>query len=207
LGGSAGASGGGQSPGRAGGQGRIRIEADAILAISTANNPSPSFDVPGSLFLSGQPSLAFVSVAGVAAPSSPTGNMDVSLPATTSNPVTVVFQTTGVPVGSTIDLVATPAFAAPITAQSTPLSGTTTSATASASVSIPTGHSVFQATVSYTVIASVGDAMSRFANNERVERIVLTASFGGSSKAKLVTVSGKEYEAPPEALRIAALGY
>jgi len=192
--------------GGAGSTGRIRIEGEHIPYASASTSPAASMDVPGPVFIAGQPGLTITSVAGVAAPAAPTGSMDVTLPAGTSNPVTVVFTTTGVPVGSTINLSVVPTFAAPITATSGATTGTTASATASASVTIPTGHSVFQATVSYTLVASVGDAMSRFANNERVEKVTLVATFGGSTRARLTTVSGKEYDAPAEALAIAAAG-
>jgi hypothetical protein len=60
--------------------------------------------------------------------------------------------------------------------------------------------------VTYTIVVALGEALSRYAQNERVEKITLSATLGGRSKMTLITVSGKEYDAPPEALRIAALG-
>lgn len=194
------------APGGDGSDGRIRIEGEQIGYANSNDVPSPSLDIPAAVFLAGQPSLVISSVAGVAAPASPTGTMDITLPSSTSNPVTVVFTTSGIPVGSTINLTVTPTLAAPVTAQSGATTGTTTSATASASVTIPTGHNVFQASVSYTVVASLGDALRNFAGNERVNRVTLVATLGGPMKAKLTTVSGKEYDAPPEALRVAAIG-
>src|SRR6185436_19911740 len=107
------------------------------------SSPLPSVSIPGTVFIAGQPSLKITSVGGVPAPAAPTGSMDVTLPTSTVNPVTVAFETVGVPVGSTIDLKVTPSFSAPITAQSGATTGTTTSATASTSVTLPTGHSVF----------------------------------------------------------------
>ena len=130
----------------------------------------------------------------------------MSLPASTTNPVTVVFQTTGVPVGNTITVKVTPAYGATSSALSTALTGTTASATASASVTLPTGPSTLQATVTYTIVASLGDILSRFAQNERVQKITLSALPGSASKATLITVSGKRFEAPAEALQIAASG-
>jgi hypothetical protein len=56
------------------------------------------------------------------------------------------------------------------------------------------------------VVAALGDLLKNFAGNERVEKVTLMATLGGPSKAKLTTVSGKEYEVPAEVLRIAALG-
>jgi hypothetical protein len=189
-----------------GSHGRIRVEAEKLMYASLSNIPAPSFGTPQPLFLAGQPGLRITSVAGVAAPAVPGGNMDVTLPVETTNPITVLFETSGIPVGATISLKVTPQNQAPITAESAPTTGTTSSATASTSVTIPTGHSVFQATVSYTLAASVGNALSRFAKNERVERITLTATFGSPTRATLVTASGKEYDAPAHVLRIAAGG-
>ena len=56
------------------------------------------------------------------------------------------------------------------------------------------------------MIIGLGDALSRFAGNERVERITVTAGLNGRTTTRLITVSGKEFDAPQEALRIAAMG-
>jgi hypothetical protein len=48
--------------------------------------------------------------------------------------------------------------------------------------------------------------LSVFAQGEQVERIELTAGAGGGSVAKLVTVSGKRFDAPPQAFAIAGSG-
>jgi hypothetical protein len=65
---------------------------------------------------------------------------------------------------------------------------------------------VLSAQTTYTVVAAVGDLLKNYAGNERVERVTLTATLGGPSKALLTTVSGKQYEVPADVLRIAALG-
>jgi hypothetical protein len=65
---------------------------------------------------------------------------------------------------------------------------------------------VLSAQTTFTVVAAIGDLLRNFAGNERVEKITLVATLGGKSRVKLITVSGKEYDAPPEALRIAAMG-
>lgn len=159
----------------------------------------------GTLSLLGLPTLAFTSVAGVTAPAVPTGAGDVILPATEPNPATVVFATTGVPVGNTVKLTLTPQRGVPTTVTSAPLTGTLASGTTSVAIDIPQGFSTLLASTSYTISVAMGDSLSRFANNERVERIHLSATLGGPSKATLVTVSGKEYDAPDEALRIATI--
>jgi len=191
--------------GGAGSNGRIRFEAETYTR-TAASTPAHSLASPGPVFIAGLPTLAISTVAGAAVPANPTGVADVSLPASTTNPVSVVFATTGVPVGNTITVKVTPAYGATSSALSNALSGSTANATASATVTLPTGPSTLQATVTYTIVASLGDMLSRYAQNERVEKITLSASMGSASKATLITVSGKRYEAPAEAMQIAALG-
>jgi hypothetical protein len=189
----------------AGAAGYVRFEADNITRTAAAT-PLASIDTPSTVFVAGAPTLRIVSVAGVAAPAAPTGNADVTLPESTPNPVTVAFETTGVPVGNTVRLTVTPAFGAKTTATTPALTGSTALATASVNVSLPVGPSVLSAQTTYTVVAALGDLLKNFAGNERVEKVTLMATLGGPSKARLTTVSGKEYEVPAEVLRIAAPG-
>ncbi len=178
-----------------GGAGRVRIEAENITRTVGAT-PAAIIDAPTQLFIAGTPTLTIVSVAGVAAPLNPTGNADIALPQTTTNPVTVEFRTTNVPQGNIVKLTVTPAYGTPVSAYSPALVGSTESATASAQVTLPTGPSTLQAQTTYTIVASLGDALSRYANNERVEKVQLSAVLNGPSTATLITVSGKEYQVP-----------
>lgn len=187
------------------GFGRIRLEADTITR-TTGTNPASTSGIPGPIFIAGLPSLKITTVAGTPVPDPPTGTADVSLPEATPNPVTVAFATTGIPVGNTVRLSVTPNSGAEVTAVSTALTGSTASATASASINLPLGGSTLQASITYTVIIALGESLSRFAGNERVDRITVTAGLDGRSTTKLITVSGREFLAPPEALRIAAMG-
>ncbi len=192
-----------------GADGRIRLEAETFTR-TAATTPAYTTGAPGAVFIAGLPTLTISSVAGVAAPASPTGNADIVLPANTPNPVTVVLNTTGVPVGNTIKLTITPVNAAPSSVVpssviSPALSGTTESATASVTVTLPSGPSVMSATTTYTIVAALGDLMSTYAQGERVEKITLAAVLGGQTKATLITVSGKEFAAPAAALALAGI--
>lgn len=184
--------------------GRIRLESEAITR-TAATTPAFSLAAPGPLFVAGSPTLMITSVAGVAAPAIPTGNADIVLPSTTPNPVSVVFQTTGVPVGNTVKLTVIPANGLPISAISPALTGSTANASTSVSISLPSGPSTLSATTAYTIVASLGDAMSNFAMGERVEKVVLTSTPGKPQQVTLVTATGKEYAAPPAALAMLAL--
>lgn len=191
--------------GGAGSDGRIRLEAEAITRTS-GTTPAASIGKPSAVFIGGGPTLTIQSVAGVDVPQPPSGVADVKLPATTTNPITVAFATTGIPVGNTVKLSVVPASGTEVTAVSTALTGSTANATASASIALPAGASILQASVTYTVIVAVGESLSRFAQGERVERITVTAGLDGKSTTKLITVSGREFDAPAEALRIASMG-
>jgi hypothetical protein len=194
-----------------GGVGRIRLEYETTSRNASAvTNPGPTIPIagtpPGPVFIAGGPTLRIAQVAGSNAPAAPTGNADITLPSSTSNPVTVMFESSGVPLGSTVFLAVTPAFGPRATAVSTALSGTVENATASASITLPAGPSALFAQTTFTVVASIGELLKNFAGNERVEKVTLMASLGGPAKALLITVSGKEYEVPAEVLRLTALG-
>ena len=182
--------------GGAGGDGRIRLEAE-IFSRTAASTPLHVFAAPSTVFIAGLPSLKIKTVAGQAVPASPTGVADIALPATQTNPVAVTLETTAVPVGNSIKVTVTPAYGATTSAVSDALVGSTALATASASVTLPQGASTLSATLTYTVTASVGNAMSQYAQGEQVEKIRLAATPGKpSTSVTLITVSGKEFEVP-----------
>jgi hypothetical protein len=185
----------------AGASGRIRLEGDTITR-TAATSPLATSDVPSTVFVAGLPTLTITSVAGVNAPATPTGNADITLPAGTANPVVVTFATTGVPVGNTVKLTVTPQTGPQTSAISPAISGSTSAGTASVSVNLPIGPSVLQAQTTYTVVAAVGDLLRHYAGNERVERVELTATLGGPSIARLITVTGKTFEVPQALLAV-----
>jgi len=186
---------GGENHGGNGGLGRIRFETETITRVAVTT-PTFSFSQPQEIFVAGLPGLRITRVAGVDAPLAPTGSADITLPEATPNPVTVEFATNGVPLGNTITLTVTPPSGATTSAISNALVGTVDNATASVSVNLPTGPSTLSAAVSFTVTASIGDAMKNFAKGERVERVVLAAVPGKGSTTTLITASGKEYSYP-----------
>lgn len=184
-----------------GSDGRIRIEAENLTYTATTQ-PAFSVDTPGPVFLSSLPSLRISSVAGSAVSPVPTGTADVTLPATIVNPVTVLFETANVPQGNTILLKVIPAYGFPIEAISPAITGTAAAGNASVQVNLPQGPSTLQAVTTYTVVVAMGEALSRFAQNERVDKVQLIASMGGENQAKLITITGKEYIVPVSVLQM-----
>ena len=181
--------------------GRIRVEAETVT-YSGQSFPAYIADQPGPIFLSSLPALRIASVAGAAVPANPTGNADVVLPADVVNPVTITFQTTNVPTGNTVLFKMIPAYGDPVEVISPAISGTPANGTASVQVNLPQGPSTLQATTTYTVVVAMGEALSRYAQNERVEKVQIIATLGsGENQAKLITISGKEYLVPMAVLQ------
>jgi len=201
--------------------GRSRMEAEYTSR--------PVVGLPSAVFPTGEPSLKFVSVGSIPVPASPSGSDDVIVPTATPNPVAITLATSGVPVGSIVKVSVIPRFA-PITlvssgppptpwtiypatkhtttsisVDSPPTVGSLDNATTSVSLDIPPGHSALSAQTTFMVLAAVGDALSRFAQGERVEKITLTSTVGQSSKATLHTVTGRQFEVEPALLQLAAL--
>jgi hypothetical protein len=175
--------------------GRIRLEAE-VFQRTAATSPGYSFAQPQEIFVAGLPSLRIASVAGMPAPAQPTGSADILLPEGTPNPVTVLFETTNVPLGNTVQLTVTPATGPAVSVISNAISGTDASGSTSADVDIPTGPSVLSATVSFTVLASVGEDLSRYAQGEPVERVRLSTHPATGSTTTLITRSGREFTVP-----------
>ncbi len=179
----------------AGGKGRIRLEAETFTR-TAASDPGHSFSEPTSVFVAGLPSLRISSVAGVAAPASPTGNADITLPSDTTNPVTVAFETTNVPTGNIVTLKVVPAYGDVTSVISPAIAGSDEAGTASVSVTLPAGPSVLSASTTYTITTAMSDTLSPYADGERIVKVRLDATMNGPTLATLITESGKEVEVP-----------
>jgi hypothetical protein len=190
-------SGFGSNTGGAGGLGRIRVEAYTNTATITYAQV-PSIDKPGVVALPNAPSLMITSVAGVPAPASPGGSFsspDIVLPAGTPNPMTITLAASNIPLGTTVTVTVKPLDGAASSATSTPLVGTLTASTATASLSIPTNQpSVISASATFT-LAALPDAGLLFAQGEQVERIRVAAVLGGPPTITYITRSGREVPA------------
>lgn len=176
--------------GGGGGKGRIRIEADTVLGYGPTGT-YVSYASPGAVFLSSTPSLKITSVAGLAAPAQPTGSYatpDITLPATTTNSVTVDLAGTNIPVGTIVTVVVTPQNGAASTVNSAPLSGSQTSSTATASVTLSTTEpNVIGAYTTFTVTQT-----AKAFDGEAIEKVRVAANYGGTSTATYITASGRE---------------
>ena len=183
-------------------EGRVRIEAET-LTYSGKVYPTYSTDTPSQVFVANIPSLRIASIAGSAVPLSPTGKADVTLPASVTNPVTINLETSNIPTGNTIVVKLVPAYGDVREVLSPAITGSTTSGNTSVSLSLPQGPSTLQAVTSFTVTVAMGESLSRFAQNERVEKVEIIAGVGSvESTARLITVTGKSFEVPTSVLQM-----
>ncbi len=181
--------------------GRIRLEAFSLgftgattpaASVSAAPGPVTAASTPALINL---PTLRISAVGGVAAPANPSGSYttaDVSLPPGTTNPVLVTLTASNIPVGTIVTVKLIPQAGDPTSGNSGPSTGTFASATATASVTFPSGQvSVLNAFASFTLPALVA-GLFPLIDGEPVERVMVAARYGEPSTVTLITRSGKE---------------
>jgi hypothetical protein len=185
--------------GGTGGFGRIRLEAYTLTVPAGTRSPEATQGLPQAVFpAAGQPTLTITSVAGVAAPASPSGSFlttpDILLPSGTTSQVQVVLTATNVPLGTTIAVTATPQSGAKSPpATSTGLAGTfaNSSATANLEVSL-TQTSVLTATATFPMVAFSAGPGPVYAAGEEITHVRVAAVVGGPSTVTYLTKSGRE---------------
>ena len=182
--------------GAGGAAGRIRLEA-STLTYTGSTTPLASTAFPLAVFPpAGQPTLTIASIGGIAAPAMPSGSFlaapDVLLPVGTTNPVPVVLTAGNIPLGTTIQVTATPQSGSKTSALSSGLAGTLASSTATANISLNlTQTSVLTATATFPLVASAGSGPI-YADGEEVTHIKVAAVLGGGSSLTYITRSGRE---------------
>lgn len=175
-----------------GGGGLVRLEAFNMtnLNLTIGGNPrvfksTPTIAVPSNL-----PTIRIVSVAGIVSPNNPNGSLqrepDIVLPTNQANPVSVALSASNIPLGTTLQVTLTPENGASTAVQSTALTGTLASSTATASITIPDGISVIQASGIIDV-----SALGLVVNGEQVKSIEVNAVFGGKQTITYITASNK----------------
>jgi hypothetical protein len=190
----------GASNGGHGGGGYVRIEAFNlnsfnIQPINTgASLPRITTATPGVVTPTNQPSIRIVSVAGIAPPNQPNGSLqggpDIILPANQANPVNVSLAASNIPLGTTLQVTLTPENGPRVVTQSTALTGTLSSSTATASITLPDGISVIQASGTIDVAA-----LAMVIDGERIKTIEVATVFGGKQTVTYITASNRRIKA------------
>jgi hypothetical protein len=188
-------SGGNFHSGGSGGQGYVRVEAFDKNNFTGSTSPTNiiSFALPHPITPPNAPSLRIASVGGVTAPSNPLGSLqgvpDVIVPSSQPNPITVALEGANLPVGTIVQVTLTPSTGNRTTIQSSALTGTEATSTASASVNLSGGITVVSA--SAAIDLTLAKANPIFIEGERVRRIEVAATFGGPSELIYITESGR----------------
>jgi hypothetical protein len=189
----------GGSVGGAGGRGYVRAEAYYYSTFTPETYGIPvNITMPNPIFPPNNAQIRIASVAGVSVPSSAKGSLygtpDIVLPGALPNPVTVQIEASEVPLDSVVQISVTPPSGARTVFQSTPLSGQSTSSTATASITLPSGVSVITATL--TVNLQMAKLSPIYINGEKINSIEIAANLGGQSETIYITKSGKRLKFP-----------
>lgn len=166
--------------------------------------PTVVLGTPNPVQVTNAPTLRIVSVAGQAAPSSPLGNLsgaaDISLPSSQANPVAVVLEATNLPTTAVVfsDIRVTPSTGASTSFVSTTFtpSGNPSTFTATASVSIPSGISVINASI--TIDLTLAKLQPMKIDGEDIDKIEVTAVYGSNSELTYITKSGRRISGEPK---------
>ena len=160
----------------------------------TVSSPRITTGIPGVVTPANLPTIRIVSVAGITPPNQPNGSLqgspDIILPSNQTNPVSVALAASNVPLGTSLRVTLTPENGTRVVVDSTTLTGTLASSTATASIAIPDGICVIQASGTIDV-ASLG----MFINGEPIKSVEVNAVFGGKQTVTYVTASNKRIKA------------
>jgi hypothetical protein len=141
----------------------------------------------------------------MSAPANPVGSVlgapDVMLPVGTTNPVTVGLAASNVPMGTTVQLTATPQSGSKTTASCALLDGSQANSSCTASISIAlTQTNILMASAVFPLVASAGDGPI-YAEGEEVKWVRVASVLGGPSTVTYITATGKEVPATALASR------
>lgn len=185
--------------GGAGGRGYVRAEAYNYGTFNPNTYTLPiNITLPNPVFVPNAAQLQMTSIGGVTVPPTPSGSLygspDVILPGSMSNPVSVSIQATNIPIDSVVQVIVTPPTGTRTTYQSSPLSGSVSSSSAAASISLPSGMCVV--TASLTVDLQAKNLTPMFIDGQRVIGYEVTASLGRESETVFITAGGKRVSFP-----------
>lgn len=137
--------------GGTGGDGIIRFETPK-LTFAGKTLPQALYSLPGSPDIMTQPSIVVTSIGGITAPDPPNGSLqsdpDIRIP-DSNNQVTIAITTTKIPVGTQIRLRVITSDGSSTTVLSAPVTGSLSSGSASATVTLPSGQSLIRATATF----------------------------------------------------------
>lgn len=182
--------------GASGSRGFIRAEAFNLNSFTAQGVPAAILGLPNPVQIANAPQLRIVSVAGITAPTNPVGSLsgaaDITLPATQPNPVQVVLEAMNLPSNLSANIKLTPSTGVSTTTSSSSFTPTANAgiSSATASVSLPLGITLITATA--VVDLGLAKLEPMFIDGEKIDRVEITAVFGGESQTTYITSTGKK---------------
>jgi hypothetical protein len=179
------------------GNGIIRFEGNASAFsgyIDTVRGTVLAAPQPASP--SGIPTLRITSVGGIAVGQNPSGSIstpDVTFQTAPSGPVTVNLQASNIPLGRTVAVRANPLIGTAEAAESSALTGSLQSSSASASLTIPAGAGVITAVTSFPVTTAMLNRMPQIPGLKPA-LIEVTADGSGTSRTFVIGEDSRRVE-------------
>lgn len=180
-----------------GGNGRIRLEANTLLRTTSSTPTYTYIDAPVYVFPPNIPVLNITSIGGITVPDAPTGKYstpDITFSTSVTNPVEVAIEASNIPVGTTVTVNIVSQLG-PSSSTTATLSGTDTSSTATAQVTLSAQYiNVIMATATFT-LQTASNQPPVYAGGEKVVKMRVASVLGGKSSITYITESGKEIPA------------
>ncbi|HEU4891733.1 MAG TPA: hypothetical protein VFT47_09295 [Vicinamibacterales bacterium] len=179
------------------GNGIIRVEGNASAFsgyIDTVRGTVLSAPQPA--IPSGIPTLRITSVGGLAVGQNPTGSIatpDVTFQTVPSGPVTVNLAASNIPIGTVASVRANPLIGTATTTDSSALTGSLQSSTASASLTIPAGAGVITAVTTFPVTTAMLDRLPQIPGMKPA-LIEVTADASGTSRLFVIGEDSRRVE-------------
>ncbi len=145
---------------------------------------------PGNVVPTTTPTLRITAIGSLSVPSAPTGNTatpDVTFPTPPTGPVTVTLAASNIPVGTAAKVRVTPQVGTFTEVNSSALTGSSTSSSATASVTIPAG---FGAITAYATFSCDGTICLLLPERDRAGAVVEVVADGSGSHATIVKADG-----------------
>ncbi len=181
--------------GGAGGNGRIRLEAN-MLARTSGTTPGFTAGSPEVVFHPGLPTMTITSIGGINVAEDASGQFsspDVVFPSNITNPVNITISATNVPLDATITIRAVPEFGIHTNTSIAGLNGTVESSSASANITLSTTSISVLTLLTTFAVQTASNGAPFYAGGEKVVKMRVSSVFGGASNVTYITESGKEF--------------
>ncbi len=157
--------------------------------------------LPNPVTLPNMPKLKLVAVGGIVVPATLraafTQDPDIVIPTTVTNPVTVNIEANELPVGTVLQVNLFTAGGVRSSVNTTPLTGSQSLSTASASVTLPNFENTML-TVTATLNVLLAYGLPMHINGKKIDKVEIAAAYGGETRVTYLTDQGERVKWPSE---------